>query len=267
MTAEKLLSRQTAAGPAGGRSALDLALVAVGEPEWARAGRWWVVCARDALEVRAALGGRLPAGAQRLTRLAAGPALLAVRLAVAVSGHRPFTTLFPDPRHPAVLAVVRSGTPAPPTQTERALFAALVAPGQVRSVPTFRAALPLLRRAADVEGAWMRSVVEEGDRERLLTLLPGADRAAAAPDARLLVLGSHHLRPTGDVEVGQAMQRVRLTARALGLTAAVIAGPAELAPLRAADVPGAGPGLLPQLVLQLRRTGQEPAEDVADRPA
>jgi hypothetical protein len=49
------------------------------------------------------------------------------------------------------------------------------------------------------------------------------------------------------------MHRVLLTARSLGLHADVLAGPPELAGLRQPDLPGAGTGLQPQVVLAVGR--------------
>ena len=251
-------------GATDGRAALtdvlDLALAALAEPVpgLTVAGRWRVAGARGGIEVRAALGDTRPVWVQRLTRLAAGPALLAVRLAVAVTGRRPYTTLFPEPAHPRILAVVRQGTAGPPTQAERALFAVLVRGPRTGDVPApdVRAVLPLLRCAVDAEGAWLHTVSDPADRERLATsLTPVRD---ADPDDELLVLGSHHHSPAGDLQAGQAMQRVLLTARFLGLDAAVLADPSELAGRRSADVPGAGPGLLPQIVLCVGRNRREP---------
>ena len=50
---------------------------------------------------------------------AAGSALFATRLAVAVAGVRPFTVLVPDPQQPSLLAVLRLGPASEPTRAER----------------------------------------------------------------------------------------------------------------------------------------------------
>ncbi|OLT14311.1 hypothetical protein BJF78_02325 [Pseudonocardia sp. CNS-139] len=261
MTAEKLADGRavpTAAGDLAG--ALDRALAASAQPEpiLSGAGRWWVTGGRGGIEVHAASGSHLPAAARRLARVASGPALLAVRLAVAVTGHHPFTALFPEPRRPGVLALVRCGSPAPPTQAERALFSALVRPGPAAETAgaggSAYAALPLLRRAAEVERAWTHRVPLR-DRPRLARSL---DLDPLDPHGLLLVLGSHHLRAAGDVEVGQAMARLRLTGRLLGLRTTVLAGPAQLAGLRPGAVPGADRGLAPLLVLDVRTAAADP---------
>jgi len=240
--------------------ALDLALAALTETTempFAEAGRWRVVGSSDGIEVRAAVNVHLPVAAQRLTRVAAGPALLAVRLAIAVSGFRPFTTSLPDPQRPRVLAVVRCGAARAPSQAERALFAELVnAPreqeGESRS-DGLRVVLPLLRRAADAEGVWMRTVSAPGDRRRLLAGQPTVPAVPGAGEQPLLlVIGSYGGLPSGDLHAGQAMQRALLTARSFGLRATVLAGPTGLATLwRRIGVPDSSPGLLPQVVLQV----------------
>jgi hypothetical protein len=103
------------AGSRSGRTtaALDIALARWPNASLAGAGGWRVAGTRSGIEVRAAIGARFSTAVQRLTRVEAGSAVLAARLAVAVSGFRPFTALFPDPQHPGVLAVLRCGGTEP----------------------------------------------------------------------------------------------------------------------------------------------------------
>ncbi|GEL18130.1 hypothetical protein PA7_19670 [Pseudonocardia asaccharolytica DSM 44247 = NBRC 16224] len=232
-------------------AALDRALTAVSTPMFTGAVRWWVSGTNGGIELRTAVSGNIPVSVQRPTRVAAGSALLAARLAIAVAGYRPFTTLLPDHRRPGILAVLRKGGAAEPNQSERALYGALVQPAVERAGRPIgvAATLPLLRRAADTEGAWLRSSLDPGDRTRMEALLD--ESGGAVPSGGLLVVvGSHHDLPTGDLRAGLAVQRVLLCAAALGLSAEVLAGPVELA-RRSHELPGAGPGLVPQVLLQV----------------
>lgn len=267
VTAEQIAqaAAQSEAGPADGpalTTALDLAFSAVGGSVLPGAGRWWVTGGSGGIELRAAIGAHLPLSVQRATRLAAGSALLAARLAVAVSGARPFTTLVPDSAHPGLLAVLRSGNSAEPTQAERALFGALVCPRTTRPDLPVRvtAALPLLRHAVNAEGAWVRSPQHPTDRARMAALVQEEASRGGSCGPLLVVVGSHHGLPAGDLQAGQAVQRLLLTARTLGLRGAVLLGPVGLAARRARDVPGAGPGLMPLALVQVRPDEEGPSD-------
>lgn len=228
---------------------LDVAADAATAPQFQGVNHWWVKVVHGSLELRTISGLPVTAPAGRSTRVAAGTALLAARLAMAVAGARPFTTLAPDPRRPAVLAMLRPGAAAAPTRVERVLYRALVRPEAPSLGRTVGPALPLLRRAADVEGAWLRSVTDRVDRFRLMAAV-GREHASD-PESALLVLGSH-VCPAGEIRAGQALRRTLLTAQALGLRGEVLAGPVELSGVRVRDIPGAGVGLLPQVVLAVR---------------
>lgn len=232
---------------------LDVAAEAATAPQFPAARLWWVKAAHGGLELRTISGLPEAAPAARSTRVAAGTALLAARLTVAVAGARPFTTLHPDPRRPAVLAVLRLGAAAAPTRAERVLHRTLVRPEPISSGRPVGPALPVLRHAADVEGgAWLRAVTDRADRSRLMAAV-GREHASDRESA-LLVLGSH-VCPAGEIRAGQALRRTLLTAQALGLRGEVLAGPIELSGARARDIPGAGVGLLPQVLLAVGPLG------------
>jgi hypothetical protein len=125
-------------------------------PPFPHAHHWWARVVGDSVELRAPNSTYLVAPVQRMTHVAAGTALFAARLAVAAAGVRPFTTLVPDPHRPGLLAVLRLGPESEPTRAERALHRALVRPETPRLGRLVGPALPLLRRAADAEGAWLR---------------------------------------------------------------------------------------------------------------
>ncbi|WP_379584392.1 hypothetical protein [Pseudonocardia hispaniensis] len=253
MTAQQLSHTQPFTGAPPLTATLTRALTAVSVPIFAGAVRWWVAGTKGGIELRAALSGTVPASVQRPTRVAAGSGLLAARLAVAVAGYRPFTTVLPDHRRPGLLAVLRLGALGEPTPTERALFGALVRPAAAPARMAAAAAVPLLRRAVDTEGAWLRSSLDPADRARMEAMLAevGGD---ASPDAQLLVVGSHHDLPAADLRAGLAVRRLLLCAAAFGLVGDVLAGPRELA-RRRRELPGAGPGLIPQVLLQVGPAG------------
>lgn len=268
MTAEHL-ARRPAGLSSSGRApalaaALDACLTEVAARPFPGARRWWVVSRGGGIELHTAWAPHLTAPAIRATRVAAGSALLAVRLAVAASGFRPFTALLPGGRVRGVLAVVRRGTPARPTRAERVLFEALVGPRRPEPGVPVALAMPQLRSAVEAEGAWLRTVVDSADGERLRRL-PASDPADIPPPGSLVaILGSHGEQPAADLMVGQALQRLLCTASALSVTAGVLAGPVELgAGPRAAD---AGIGLTEQVLVQVRPPDEAGGADAGPLP-
>ncbi|MHA6793986.1 hypothetical protein ACVGVM_10830 [Pseudonocardia bannensis] len=186
----------------------------------------------------------------RELRIVSGAALLDMRLAVSVQGRRPVTSLVPDPAQPGLLAVLRIGERAHPTPEELALHETVPqrpAPGQ----PRHRRPVPvaLLRRAAEIEGVWLRRVPAVGD--RLLPRHAAVHPADADPGPVAVTIGGFDDRPVTQLQAGQAMRRVELTAAALGLTAAGLAVPVEDPEVRRTLTGLVGPGLYPQVVLRV----------------
>jgi hypothetical protein len=265
VTAEPLATRPVPgrpvpAGPVPSRraSALTRALdVALAEAEegWSFPGarRWWVTTKDDGIELHTQWAPHVSTPVLRSTRVAAGTALLAVRLAVAVSGTRPVTTVLPGGLSRGLLAIVRCGTVARPTRAERVLFDSLARTRRPDREISVSLAMPLLRSAAEAEGAWLRTV-DPAECDRLRALLPDDRARNVPPGALLAVLGSHGELPAGDLRAGQGLQRVRCAARALGLAATVLAGPAGLVPARRA---GVVPGLVPQVLVQVTSSDEQ----------
>jgi len=254
VTAENLAPQPADLAPTGRASplaaALDACLAEVAARPFVGARRWWVVAKFGGIELHTTWAPHLPPAVLRATRVAAGAALYAVRLAVAVSGARPVTSMLPGGRGRGVLAIVRCGTPSDPTMAERVLFDALVrARAPVPPVPV-ALVMPQLRSAVEAEGSWLRTVVDSADGERLRRLLPGDPAGIAPPGSLLAILGSHGELPVADLVAGQALQRVRCTASALGVTVGVLAGPDELGTSRRATA--AGIGLTEQVLVQVR---------------
>jgi hypothetical protein len=240
----------TQIGP-GAESVLGAALAAVVACPVPAARRWWVTVERTQIEVHAAGAPHVATPVGAATRVWAGAAVFAARLAVAVSGFRPVTTLLPVGVPRSVVAIVRRGAAAPPTRAEQLLFAALLArPGPHGRPPVPPAAARAhLRGACDAEGVRSRTAVTPEERGRLRALLP------AVPDppeeGLLLLLGTDHDLPISGLRAGQGLQRVMCTASALGARGAVLAGPVELAQIGVPGRAGAGLGLVPQVLVHV----------------
>ncbi len=221
-------------------------------------GRPWRLWQVDrGVEIRAdGLRGLPSAGVGLQTiRIAAGMALLNMRLAVAAYGNCPVTVLLPDRLRPRVLAVLRGGAPADPTPRERALFAAVGRVGRHLSVvgpgAVPQAVLNGVRVAAETERSWLRSVVDPAERARIAEQVPAVQEYDTA--GLLVVVGSNHDAPAAHLYAGQAAQRIALTSALFGYTAAVAAWPADLRSAETLPHSVGGPGLHPQLLMVVGR--------------
>jgi len=221
-------------------------------------GRPWRLWAVDrGVELRAdGLHGLPPGGVGMQTiRIAAGMALLNMRLAVAAHGNCPVTVLLPDRSRPRVLAVLRGGAPADAAPGERALFATALAVGRQAPVvgpgPVPQAVLNGVRSAAETERAWLRSIADAGERARIAEQVPAIREYGTA--GLLVVVGSNHDAPAAHLHAGQAAQRIVLTSAMLGYAAAVAAWPADLRSAGTLPPSVGGPGLFPQVLMVVGR--------------
>jgi hypothetical protein len=259
VTAENLARRSADPASSGRASplavALDASLSEVAARPFAGARRWWVISRGGGIELHVAWAPHLPAPVLTATRVATGTAVLAVRLAVAVSGFRPVTTLLPGGRTRGVLAIVRCGAPAAPTRAERVLFDALVRARRPRPAVPVALAMPQLRSAVEAEGARLRTVVGPADGERLRRLLPGDPPDTWPPGSLLAILGSHAELPAADLMAGQGLQRLLCTASALGVPVDVLAGPVELGARPRACATGEWIGLTEQVLVRVSPPG------------
>lgn len=254
----------------------------------------------------------------REMRLSCGAGLLNLRLAVAMGGRVPVVSLMPDPTDLELIATVRPGPYRDPTAEERALSWAVPRRRSdrrpFRDEPVALGHRHLLRRAAEREGAWMRTVDDPAARARLHGLFVEAHRAqrsdpgfcvewagwtgrpdgetlgvplrcgGAAPHRNdpwmvrdfthtnrtgveegaadeagtgphppplVLVIGTHHDLPVAHVRGGQALQRVLLTATALGLSASILSAPVEVRDTRRTLAQFVGPGTHPQILVRV----------------
>jgi hypothetical protein len=213
------------------------------------AKRWWIETISGGIELHTEVAARGGGPWAPDTRLAAGAGLFAVHLEVVAHAVRPVTSLVPRSGRPGLLAVLRYGAEAAPTPTERTLHAVLAGarPRALVELPGIR---PHLRRAAEAEATWVRSAVEPGERAAVAALLAcGAD---LDPDTMLVLVASPHDLPASQLRAGRAVQRMLLTATALGYAGALVTGRAGLdrSP-RAMIASGLGTEAVPQAVLTI----------------
>lgn len=135
-----------------------------------------------------------PKGRERI--ISCGAAVLHARLALAELGHSCRTALLPDPARPELLATLSVHGRAEPSEQERALARAIPRratdrdPYDVRPVPDD--VRDALRRAAELEGAWLRFIGPDGsdDAVELQVLLSSADDAQRGNPAYLRELAA-----------------------------------------------------------------------------
>ncbi len=219
-------------------------------------------CTRTAIEIHRVAGEYdLPA------LLAAGAALLNLRVAIRAVGVDSTVRLLPNRTEPNHLADIYPRGSHPNSAHDQALAAELIAITARRGLPESWQPTPVpegvcnqLRQAAKLERAWLATL----SRLQLLmlrTLTTGAD-ATLAPTPLTAVIGTVQDSPTARIQSGQAAQRVLLTAGlsnvAVSFSTEVVADPAAREHLRELI----GGGLWPQAVLRLGY----PLSDSADRP-
>ncbi len=185
----------------------------------------------------------------REQRMACGAALFNLRLALHGRRIRPIVTLLPDRDRPDLVAVIRNGGTKEPTPEQTQLLLVVPAQRADRNPFSAEAVSPpeqhSLRRAALEEGAWLHVVHDRQQRTTLRTLLLRAERlqmadpyfraelatwsgpphapgAVAAEEPLVALLTSHLAGTMAEVQVGQALQRVLLTATAAGLATSLL---------------------------------------------
>lgn len=227
-----------------------------------------------------------PSGREQ--RMSCGAALFNLRLALEHAGVRPMVTLVPEGNHSTLLAVVREGGLITPGPRRAALYEAIESrPTEPHSftdelVP--KSHQRALIRAAQGERSWLHLVTEHADRTRVDRLLTRAHEVQmadpdfraewatgrdgdSAPTARprdewmprehldgeslLVVLCSFHPGARADVQAGQALQRVLLTASCLGLAASFLAQVLQVAETRDELRTLVQGSIVPQMVLRL----------------
>lgn len=251
---------------------------------------WRFRCTQDGIDVLADPGRSLPATdpGQRELLMSCGAALFNLRVAIHARGIDPATTVFPRRDEPDLLATVRPFAKRS-VDTRIALLAGAIATrrtnrGAFSPRPVPAPALNAMRSAAESERAWMprldpaqlrhlrELVVAAGRAQRenaavlreraAWTAADGAPAVAQGSDEcalherggsgmpAVMVLGSVEDGQADRVRVGQAMQRVLLTATAAGLSASFISPPVEVPSARAELRQVLGGGIWPQIVLR-----------------
>ncbi|HEX5116228.1 MAG TPA: hypothetical protein VFW65_13620 [Pseudonocardiaceae bacterium] len=190
------------------RTALAAADQAPGRPAWR------FECTATTIELHEKGDSTDPGHAARV--LACGGALLNLRLAVQAVGVYADVRLAPDPNRPTLLAALRPEHERLATTWDRRLAhmighrIIIQAPGQPVG------ALRELRKAADVEQAWLAR----------LSTTQLANVGVPMLDSRLvLVIGSLQDDVRSLLHAGQAVQRVALTAATLGFVTTPLGEP------------------------------------------
>lgn len=173
--------------------------------------------------------------------LACGGALFNLRLAVQDLGVSADVRLVPDPANPTLLAAVRTENERLATTWERQLARASVrAQTSPPASVSPSAALPELRRAAEIEQSWLAPL--------------GADAAASMQlpvSGLVVVVGSLQDDARALLRAGQAIRRVLLTATMLGLTTTAVPSPLASPDARAELRTLIGGALFPHAVLSI----------------
>lgn len=238
----------------------------------------------DQIELHADLARRLPATdpEDRELRLSCGAVLLNLRLALQGYGVRPLVTLLPSGQR---AAVDRSGALAvPATHRAQLVRAAESERGWLYALsdPQERATLRNLVLRAHREqmadpafvaelAAWTgrESVRRDGvpviaggpqpepqDEWVLRDFTAGRGRTRVKgkdfePNPLLVVLCSFHEGSLGELQAGQALQHMLLTATTLGLSASFLSQPIEVPPIRTKLRRALGTTLSPQAILRI----------------
>jgi Nitroreductase family len=219
---------------------VDALLTTAGRASSPHSGRPWRFRVTSRLiELYAVADRALPVAGPggREQRMACGTALFNLRLALHGQHIRPIVTLLPHRDRPDLLAVIRNGGTKEPTPEQTRLLLAVPARWTDRNAFSTASVSPPaqhgLRRAAVNEGAWLHIVRGRAERASLWTLVLRAQRlhgtdaglraeldapgAVAVEEPLMALLTSHLSGTTAEVQVGQALQRVLLTATAAGL--------------------------------------------------
>ncbi|MEO5873398.1 MAG: hypothetical protein ABIS86_01930 [Streptosporangiaceae bacterium] len=172
----------------------------------------------------------------RSLHLHGGAALFNLRLAAAQIGIEPVVRLMPDRHHPTLLASVRLAGPHKVVRSERLLYAASLRPLPARQpYGDQRPPLPVLNELIEV--ARLEGVA--------LHCLPQSGGPQAA------VLTTRGDSPAEWLRAGQALQSVLLSSAVRAVSTSFLHEVVTLPGAREAMQPGE----IPQVVLQLARTG------------
>lgn len=239
---------------------------------------WWFERTATTLQLHADLGRRLLGdGDHRRTLLACGAALLNMRVAIRSLGVAADFRLLPEPSSPTLVAIVRpEGAIVATTGDHRladATFDIHTDRGPFLDRPVEKEARDKLWQAARSEQVWFAGVPRSKNRE--LQRLSSANRSASVPElvtewgnasdtgldgigssgfalsTLIGVIGSFDDLPLAQLQAGQAMQRVLLTATIEGLSWSFLWKVIEIPEARRSLREMIGGGLWPQALLRL----------------
>ncbi|MEV4603072.1 hypothetical protein AB0K15_37455 [Amycolatopsis sp. NPDC049253] len=240
-------------GRLSARQVRSVLLAATNPPPLHDTRPWRFLCTPGSIELHAGPA----AGGRRGQLLDCGAALLNLRLAVKAQGCHPDVRLLPAATRPDLLAVVRPRGLEPVTPVDRRLVEAIRLRRGNRS-PFSSALVPPavqreLRKAAELERAWLATIGDAQLPQLCEIMLPQGTACtdfAVAPGRLLVAVGSLHDTPLAQLQAGQAVQRVLLTAAAAGLSAAHWSD--TLTPVRRRELRRLlGGGVWPQALLRL----------------
>ncbi len=227
----------------------------------------------------------------RELRLSCGAALFNLRLALQGHGVRPLVTLLPSghragPDGSGALAVVRNGGHARQSPELTRLLQAVHTRRTNRrpflDAPVLTAHRTPLVRAAESERGWLYVLSDPQERATLRNLVVAAHREQMAdpgfvaelaawtggegvhrdgvgvtagqdvePDPFLVVLCAFHEGPLGELQAGQALQHMLLTATTLGLSVSFRSQPIEVPHIRVELRRALSTTLDPQAILRI----------------
>jgi hypothetical protein len=202
------------------------------------------------------------------SRLACGAALYNLRLALTVRGRPALVRLSLDHGDRYLVARLTPDPPRPPTRTELRLYRALPRRFSNRAAFSDRR-VPVETRteliaAANDEKAWLDLLLGPAAVEATAGLVQAAQEIlhrdaggeevpshhAFESEPLIAVLGGHGDWPADQVQTGQALQRVWLTAAAFGLAASLFPQPIQVAAVREELRLALGRCAVPQMVMR-----------------
>lgn len=196
--------------------------------------------------------------AARQVRIAAGAALLNMRVAVRALGVSAVVELMPDVARPDLLGAVHTDSRDPAGAEDLTMGRAQSAAQgehQLRSGLSPEPVRTALRRAARTEGAWLATIGQRQQGRFGHLLL-----AAAQPHQLVAVVGTLDDGPLAQLRAGLGLQRVLLTATTLGLRSGVEPQLADEPATRQLLRDQLGAALWPQMVIRVNyyEPGPEP---------
>jgi hypothetical protein len=182
----------------------------------------------------------------RQVRIAAGAALLNMRVAVRALGVSADVELLPDAARRNVLGIVHTHNGLPASAVDLVLGRAQQSPRVTAALWSGEPVRNALRRAARTEGAWLATIGQR--QQQRFDDLAGA---GTPPRQLVAVLGTLDDGPLAQLRAGLGLQRALLIATTLGLQPVVEPHPADEPAKRQLMRELLGGALWPQMVIRV----------------